>query len=223
MEGPGERPAGFPSARLHRGRLEGPDGQRGSRPISNLRTNAGSGSDATCRCPSPPIPNRTPGRGAAGHCLRHPHRMRDLIFPLCRGPLLAARRRWGGARMSIPIPLWGRPGLDGRCIFRSPSPAWGAALPSQRPDMCPPYAPPLPSPTGGGHRVAPPCSESGLPALSRPRQGGEPGRAGSRPSRGTPCFLPPDAVKWMGIFITGTKAHKGDTRDAFPAFLAPIF
>ena len=26
-------------------------------------------------------------------------------------------------------------------------------MPSQRPDMCPPYAPPLPSPTGGGHRV----------------------------------------------------------------------
>ena len=136
MEGPGERPAGFPSARPHRGRLEGTDGQRGSRPISNLRTNAESGSGPTCRCPSPPIPNRTPGRGAAGHCLRHLHRIQDLIFPLCRGPLLAARRRWGGAKMSIPIPLWGRPGLDVRCIFRSPSPAWGAALPSQRPDIC---------------------------------------------------------------------------------------
>ena len=90
-------------------------------------------------------------------------------FPSVRG-LLAARRRWGGAKMSIPIPLLGRPGLDGRCIFRSPSPAWGAALPSQRPDMCPP----LPSPTGG-HRVAPPCPKAAPPLA--------PGRAASRGRR----------------------------------------
>lgn len=187
MEGPGERPAGFPSAHLHRGRLEGTDGQRGSQPISNLRTNAGSGSDATCRCPSPPIPNRTPGRGAVGHCLRHPHRMRDLISPLC-GDFWPPGGAGAARKCPSPSPCGGDRDLMAAAFF-GPRPPHGGRLCRRSGQICAhPFRLP---PAAIGSR--PPARKQ--PPLSPPagRRAGEDGQ--TCPSRGTPCFLPPDAVE----------------------------